>query len=306
MLSGFFMMAHIDGLNGREEMTWDFLIRKIKGFFVPLCIMNAIQFVIHCITNNVNTFSGVLKKLIHFGWELLLLQTAGMIQSPQFNQDYLLGYAWYLSAMMLALVFAYPLAKHFRKVFVNIVCPLAVLAIYAVFAQKYGSLNAGNDFTGPFMDAFLRGFAGTCLGVLCYSAYMYCGNKGGKPTKLMTALDAVCWMALPGIPLLTFFCREDYGLIMLIPVFVIVLSAMLNKTPVARFLNRIPASAAAFMSKLSLYIYLSHYSAMRLAMLLLPEGKPEAKALAAIAGTAVFSYMLYTVDKARGAKRESA
>ena len=304
MLSGFFLMSHLDGKQDGEETVWDFIIGKVRRFIVPLTIMNIIQFVLKCIVDGANTAGGVLKKLLHFGWEFLVLQCAGMIQSPQFNQDYLIGPSWYLSAMLLALVFAYPLAKHYRRFFVNIICPFSVLAVYSVFAQKYGTLNVGNDFSGPFMDAFLRGFAGTCAGVLCYGAYNYCLKKGGEPSGFMKAAEILCWLVLPGAPLLAYFCSEDFGFLLLIPLFAVILSAMLNKTPAARLFNSIPPRTASFLGRISLYIYLSHFTALFIAMMLLPDNQAAAKVACTVAVTAVLSTMLYLVDSARSARKK--
>jgi len=59
-----------------------------------------------------------------------LLQTAGFIPQPTVGFDYLSGQAWYLSAMLLALVIAYPLAKHAKKLYPELVCPLVIVLLY--------------------------------------------------------------------------------------------------------------------------------------------------------------------------------
>ena len=102
ILTGFFMMKHIAGGRSENESTVSFLLGKVKAFYLPLCLANAVQLVINCCMSHVTTLGGVLEKLWHFKWELLLLQCAGFIQNPAFNGDYLIGPAWYLSAMMLA------------------------------------------------------------------------------------------------------------------------------------------------------------------------------------------------------------
>ena len=166
ILTGFFTMKHIDGAHGGNESTISFLLGKIKAFYLPLCLANLVQLVINCLMNHVSTLGGVLEKIWHFKWEFLLLQCAGFIQNPSFNGDYLIGPAWFLSAMMLSLAVIYPLAKHFRKLFVSIIAPLSIVFIYSGFTQAYGTLNVGNGFRFVIMDATLRAFAGISAGVL--------------------------------------------------------------------------------------------------------------------------------------------
>ena len=49
-------------------------------------------------------FSDTLKELFHFKWEFLMIHMAGFNQAPAFNTDYLLGPAWFISSLLLALI----------------------------------------------------------------------------------------------------------------------------------------------------------------------------------------------------------
>lgn len=60
--------------------------------------------------------SDVLKELFHFKWEFLMLHMAGFNQAPAFNTDYLLGPAWYVSSLLLAIVPFYFLCRRFGKI----------------------------------------------------------------------------------------------------------------------------------------------------------------------------------------------
>jgi len=123
ILSGFFMMIHISSPGHKDESTFTFLFCKVKVFWLPLIIANIIQLVLNCIMNHVSTFLGVLEKIWHFKWEFLLLQCAGFIQDPKFNEDYLIVPTWFLSAMLLALLVIHPLVKLYRKAYVYVIAP---------------------------------------------------------------------------------------------------------------------------------------------------------------------------------------
>jgi predicted nucleotidyltransferase len=69
--------------------------------------------------------SDVLKELFHFKWEFLMIHMAGFNQAPAFNKDYLLGPAWYLSSLILALAPFYFLCRRFGKTFSGVIAPYA-------------------------------------------------------------------------------------------------------------------------------------------------------------------------------------
>ena len=58
-----------------------------------------------------------LKELFHFKWEFLMIHMAGFNQAPAFNTDYLLGPAWFISSLLLALIpFRFLLSSPFSLV----------------------------------------------------------------------------------------------------------------------------------------------------------------------------------------------
>ena len=219
ILTGLFTMKHI---HSRAGSTVGFLLGKVKSFFLPLCLAELVQLVINCCMDHVSTLGGVLKKIWHFKWEFLLLQCAGFIQDPQFGRDYLIGPVWYLSAMMLALAVIYPLAKHFRKLYVSIVAPLSIVIIYSGFTQAYGTLDVGNGFLFGIMDAPVRAFAGISVGALTYEAYCMLQGKtqaeGFKLKGVHVLVDTCCWAMLPLSIAIAILGDDSSGLLM-VPVF---------------------------------------------------------------------------------------
>lgn len=303
MLSGFFMMSHIDSLRDEAETPIGYVLHKIKGFFAPLCIANAVQFFIHCRMNGVRTVGGALEKLWHFKWEFILLQCAGMIQSPQFNQDYLLGPSWYLSAMMIALLLIYPLARYYRKAFIHIVCPAALIFVYSGLIQKLGYVNFGNDFTFIISDAVIRAIAASCAGVLCYDVCSRLRDTNMLDGKLPTVLDALSWLS---IPLCLFFgCINinDSQIFLMIPFAGVIIFSFLNATPVSRKLNSVPSGISGFLGKLSLYLYLAHAPVLTAVNALVADGTTPYKLLFALPGIAIFTMLMYIVDRNRKSAR---
>ena len=61
-----------------------------------------------------------------------------------------MGPAWYLSALIISLVFAYPLARYFRRIFTDIICPLSILIIYRGFFGQIQSVYLSGPLDRDF------------------------------------------------------------------------------------------------------------------------------------------------------------
>lgn len=301
MVSGFFLLQHLDKPENADETTFDMILGKVKGFWFPLCVANCVQLVIVCVMEHVQSIGGVLEKIWHFKWEFVLLQCAGFIRDPQFGRDYLIGPSWFLSAMLLALIVVYPLAKHFRRLFVSVICPLSVFFIYCGFMQAYGTLNVGNGFLlVVIMDAVLRAFAGLCTGAMCFQAYLYLKTKSWTSSKWYYILDGICWLMLPVSVLIAAYGTEDSGLFMIIPFCMIIISSVSENTPVVRSLSRFPDKASRFLGKMSLYIYLAQWSAIFAVMLFMPQAEGSIKIIFSSLITVIYGSILCFLDvKAR-------
>lgn len=260
MLSGFFMMKH---LSERSETMSppSYVFHKAASFYPIYIIAFAVQFVLFVLMNHLKSAAEVLGSLFHFKWEALLLQTAGFIQDPQFNSDYLLGQAWYLSAMLIAVMIAYPLAKYGKKLYLMFICPVAIIAIYSYIIQSLGTLNVGNEYFGILTSAILRGFAGTCVGSLCYVGYAFLKEHPLKQKKLAAFVEALCYLSLIGLFFLKDkFVSEQDGLFYVFVFFLLVIFSFTNRTPITVFLNTHGTKFQVYLGSLSLYLYLLHWS----------------------------------------------
>ncbi|MBR5869233.1 MAG: hypothetical protein IKZ21_07280, partial [Clostridia bacterium] len=198
ILTGFYMMQKLE--SGSEPLsTPAFLLGKIKGFYAPLCVVLCGHLLYECIYRGCQTVGDVVDRLFHFKWEFLMLSTAGFIRSPQIHQGHLMGQTWYLSAMIIALVFAYPLARFYRRAYLNLVAPLSILCVYSFMVQTFGGLDYGNVYVGVMILAVLRGFAGISVGALTYAASRALEargfrSRGERRTAVM--VEIVCWVML--------------------------------------------------------------------------------------------------------------
>ncbi len=296
ILSGFFLMSHVDTLAAdSKETTIGYLLHKCKTFFGALCIVNAVHFFFYCNFNDIRTVSGVLWKLWHFKWEFLMLQCGNFIQNPQFNTDYLVGATWYLSAMMITQALIYPLARYYRRVFIHIVCPMMIFFVYSFAMQKYGTINIGRDITYLFPDSLYRAFAGQCCGVISYEFYCRTRETHFFERKEGVILDTVCCLVIPLTLVLTFCEVQDANVFCVIPFMLITASAAIGVTPSARLLQRIPAKVSKVLGNFSLYIYLTHFAVICFVSWYLKGWSLSLKIVACLVLTALYSAALYFI-----------
>lgn len=299
MVSGFFLMKHLESGNIEDETTWDYIIHKVRGFFAPLCIVNAVHLLLYAATNHVDSVIGVFKVLYHLKWEFFLLQDAGFVKDPQFNIDYLIGPAWYISAMIIALVFAYPLAKYYKRVYVSIICPLSIFLIYIGFLQNYGNLNIGTEFMFVMSDAVLRGFSGTCCGALCYEAYKYVCKKELFTRTSWKIIDVISWLVLPLTVVMFCFKYSDSDTFIMIPFGIIIISSMIGKTFIPNMLGKIPDVLTSFLGKISFYIYITQYTPIIFIKTYLPDLSSIEKAILSTIFCFLYSIVLFLIEKKR-------
>lgn len=302
IVSGFFMMKHIcESENPMEPVPYIF--KKIKGFFPILSVTFFVQLIIFSLSNGLDSAGAVLGQLFHFKWEFLLLHVAGFIQEPAFGIDYLQGQTWYLSAMVIALAFAYPLAKYFRKIFNHLICPLSCIIIYSYIIQTMGTLNVGNEYFGIILAAIPRGFAGTCAGCMAYNAYIYLKDKELNKS-LISIVEVLTYGSIAALFLLGRSLNGEDGVYYVLVFCVIVVLAVLNQTSISKFLNSNLTKPLAFLGKYSLYLYLCHWNVL-MGMRYVVSDMATIPAFAIYTGIcAVYSLILMWLDKERKGWKE--
>lgn len=295
IISGFFMMKHICEKEHPMEPI-PYVLKKIKGFYPVYVITFFVQLIIFSVSNSLNSIGEVLGQLFHFKWELLLLHTAGFIQDPTFGVDYLQGQTWYLSAMVIALLLAYPLAKYYHKIFIHIICPLSCIIIYSYIAQTQGTMNVGNEYFGFILAAIPRGFAGTCAGCITYNVCT-CLNDKEINKKMANILELGVYAAVVALFVLGRKFENEDGIFYVIIFSVIVTMAVLNQTTISRFLNEKLTKPLTILGKYSLYLYLCHWNVLMIMRYLIPDMKAVPAFGIYIVGNLIYSLLLMWIDR---------
>ncbi|MDO4494120.1 MAG: acyltransferase [Clostridia bacterium] len=265
MLTGFFMMKSIlaetperPGLPACDAVLYSF--RKGKALFLPYIVAVLLCFVVRQATSAEFTWAKCFGELFHFKWEYLMLHLAGFTPDPKFGVDYLMGPGWFLSAMLIALVPAYYLAKKHRENYAGVIAPLSAMGIYFYIMQNYGTLDVGNQLAGVAMLGTLRAFAGISVGAFCCQIAGWVKRSGLKErSRAWDIANVLSWGAVALLPVLDYkwFPRPDV-LFWVLPLGFLILSADLGRGVVSNAIARRSGKGVATLGKLSMYLYLFH------------------------------------------------
>ena len=266
LVSGFLLMKDVfkkelSSAGNSLTDSFSFVFRKAEGFYAPYILAFAMTFILKMVAAQITNFGEIATRLFHFKWEALLLQMAGFNPSPMFGADYLVGSAWYLSAMLLAMLPVYYLASNHRHIFIVLLAPISALSVYCYIIQAHGTMDVGNEIVGFVMLGTLRAFAGLCIGCICFA--MYDKMNGMEWTQKRTAglgiLEGLCFLSLPCLIILQNSISKSDTLFWILIFSVLIVLCFTGKTPIARILNAYGTNVGLYLGRLSLYIYLFHW-----------------------------------------------
>jgi peptidoglycan/LPS O-acetylase OafA/YrhL len=267
-LSGYLLMKNLkkgDKIESSAKISplmdsVTYVFKRVKRIYFPYIAAFFMVFILTTITQGGGSLSQILLRLFHFKWEALLLQMAGFNPSPAFDVDYLVGSAWYLSAMFIAMIPTYYLASRFRSAFSGVIAPLIALLTYCYIMQTYETLNVGNEMVGFVMLGTLRAFAGLSVGCFSFALFEKLNAKASRMSSVPSKIiEFICFLALPLLLVFNARLTESDVLFWLFIFAALIIFCFSDKTPIARFLNRNMTELGRYLGRLSLYIYLFHW-----------------------------------------------
>lgn len=227
-----------------------------------------------------------------------MIHMAGFNQAPAFNTDYLLGPAWFISSLLLALIPFYFLIRRCRKTFSGVIAPICMVVIYAYIIQNYGTLDVGNQFVFGTMLGNYRAFAGLSAGA--FAAYLSAfynklpNRKGGKAFAWM--MDIFSWIVAVSLFVIPKDVIPDSDMVFwLIPFSFILLNGHNNFGPISRWLNSHGCAFWAKLGKLSMYVYLLHFQVIMICKHLIGIDHSIAGSLLILTVTLAFAAAVMTI-----------
>lgn len=144
------------------SQTVSFIKRKILAFFSPHTISFILTFSIVCIAEGIRRFD-VVRTFIRALPGYFLLNKSG------FSMKIVNGAEWYIGAMILVMLFVFPLCKKYKTLFTNVIAPVVSVFILGYLFHKYGGIANVKEYDVWTFKCILRSIADICLGTTAYS-----------------------------------------------------------------------------------------------------------------------------------------
>lgn len=222
--------------------TLGFIWRKIKNVFWYYSIGFILSFcVLQYLNQHTRNFRYSFLTFIRIG------TAAGL------GNDDILGDAWYISAMILAMFFIYPIYRYRENVFTYIIAPIISVFAYGYLFQNYGKV-ATLDWLGVGTAGLLRAFAGISLGCISYAISTNI-NKEGKKEYALTFIEIAGYLiSLLYMQMMPYGICNDFTIIGVMAISISI--SFSGKS----FLNHILTNVSAFWPEFSLALYMGHYA----------------------------------------------
>lgn len=163
ILSGAFMAkAALAGGGGIGNDTYFFMKKKISAIFPVYCTAFCVAFLAEEFLMKAS-LKKFISNAVNSLWPFLLGEMSG-VDGPGFS----LTGAWYISAMLIAMLILYPLLRWNFELTSYVLAPLCILAIYGNIYQTTGHLSIVRTYTGIFYAGVFRAVAGLFLGVITF------------------------------------------------------------------------------------------------------------------------------------------
>lgn len=196
-----------------------------------------------------------LKNVPKLLFELVPLQMAG------FSAWYVTGVSWYISALLLAVLFFYPLARRNPRAFAREFCPIAAVVLYGLLFRLNGKIgNPGGWLFDVVHKGLVRGLADMALGCFLYECIR--ATKDEIVTGFRRALYTIAATvsAFLCVVIMVFTYDSIYDFVFLPLAFAFLYLAIGQKTVFALFLNH---EWTRHIGTFSTAVFLVHYPLAR-------------------------------------------
>lgn len=169
LVSGYLMTAKAYSVSKKANMlpgkeTTAFILKKAKALFPHLLFIYVVcSLLLFYLSPETKKVANIVFYSI---WEPLTLWMSGLGKiDATINAQ-----TWYISAMLLSMLFLYPIMIQKFDLFTHVIAPATAILLFGWIAQEYGKLNHYNLWTGVAYSGIYRATAALCMGSVCWVA----------------------------------------------------------------------------------------------------------------------------------------
>lgn len=193
-------------------------------------------------------------------WTLLMVYMLG------FNDCGTLGVSWYLSAMLIAMAFLFPLLLVNERLYLHTLAPVIVVAAYVLLDMHSGGQGLGGgsprEYIGFAMTGTVRAFGGLCAGALLRSAAKYMAEFRNSPgyVRIFYTMLELCGYGY----VICRSAKEIVGKDSYVCLLILAVSLTLTVSGVTYSGGFLPDAVCRYLGRLSLSVYLCQQAAIAL------------------------------------------
>lgn len=168
LVSGYLLAKKVASENRLEatiplyKSTWRFILGKIKIFYPYLLVSFVFLFILQIIRGEWTTF-----EYFDSLNDLFLLQVICA------KRTRMVGASWYLSAMIIAMLFVHPMLKKYGKTYSCIIAPLLITVWGGFLYNTENSLRAWDSWNGFMYIGLPKAFLEISFGCFVYECSEY-------------------------------------------------------------------------------------------------------------------------------------
>ncbi len=252
IVSSYLMMVKIKekkDTNNLGKDTWKFILGKIKPIYPYICLAFFVG--VFCFLCFLHTPP---LKLVNNIFELLQLQTSGILTSPQIYAN-INRAEWYIASMLIIFLIIYPLAVKYKKTYSLIMAPLFVFITCSFILYCHIPIYDPFEVSTFFVNGTIRAFLSMNLGVITYELVEIFQNL-----KFTSLVKGFCTLLEVGLILCyLYLVQKGYGIFsMFLPPFISMLFVTIIFSNVSYIGNLFHHSFWQKCSKFGLILYLNH------------------------------------------------
>lgn len=255
IVSGYFMAVSIKKKNqfgvsqdlGAE--TQDFLFNKIGRFYPELIVSSVVGFFWMEFSWRDTSLAALLKRVVRLVWEPLLIRMAG------FNDSKIIGTAWYISAMLLTMLVAYPICRKWFSISSCVLAPCIAIFIHGYFFRTGNNAVNLYNMIGLTYRGMLQAVADISLGVAFVPFVERLKKRKYTDVEktIVTIIVIAIWLAA-----FANMAMSDKSSYSVVGVLQIAIGFCLTIANVDNLEKQLPKGLCYVLGKSSLLIYLSH------------------------------------------------
>lgn len=232
-----------------------FLSRKYRSIFPQHLVAFVIAVGVWAVFSSFHSAAQLIRYLVDSIPNLLLIQMSGLsLANPNHVE-------WYISCMLLSMAILYPICRRYYTAFTHYFAPLGALFILGYLFHTTGALTGVSVWTGLCYKSVLRALAEIALGTTAYelSRHLSARSLTNRQRTYFTLAEAFLLFCAICFSVMTFPKKYEFYLLG-----VMVLLLTISFSNVTWFSRLAQNRLSYFLGKLSLPIYLSQISGIRL------------------------------------------